>query len=132
MQNHFHTALAKLTTDEVNAVVSPLIAVLQATLEPGADAGAARDFIEHYLAAVEVNGHEFGYVAPNGKRFDTEAEVVGFSQQRRDEPWRRMAGALTGGKLGNGGQPFTPTTVIVGFIPTVAGVAESTPRTPGA
>ena len=135
MTNHFHTALGKLTTDEVNALVSPLVAVLHATLEPGADSGAAREFVERYVAAVEVNGHEFAYVAPNGTRFEESAsepeaesdEVVGFSHERRNEPWRRMAGALTGGKLGSGGQPFTPTTVIVGFTPTTVIVGAKNP-----
>jgi hypothetical protein len=135
MTNHFHTALGKLTTDEVNALVSPLVAVLHATLEPGADAGAAREFVERYIAAVEVNGHEFAYVAPNGTRFEESAaeaesdEVVGFSHERRNQPWRRMAGALTGGKLGSGGQPFTPSTIVVAFTPSTVVVAAKNPRT---
>lgn len=107
---------------------SPLIAVLQASLEEGADPEAARTFVGRYIDAVEVNDHEFAYVAPNGRTFaddsDTaEAEVVGFGQPR--PPWRQMAATMTGGKLGlpRGDERFTPTTIIVAFTPTTLIVA---------
>lgn len=134
MTNHFRSALDKLSTEEVNALCSPLIAVMQAAIEPGADVDAARTFIDRYIAALDVNDHAFAYVAPNGTEFcddQPEAEldeVVGFSHNRRPEPWRRMAGALTGGKLGGGGaEHFTPTTVIVAFTPTTVIVATTQP-----
>lgn len=125
MTNHFRNALSKLTTDEVNALCSPLIAITLAALEPEADGEAAQEFIDRYVAALEVNDHNFAYVAPNGTTFaDDEpeaelAEVVGFSNNRRPEPWRRMAASLTGGKLGGGADFFTPSTVVVAsFTPT--------------
>lgn len=147
MTNHFRTAMSKLTTEEASAVAAPLLAVLHASTDDGADAEAAIEFIDRYTAAMGVNGHELMWIAPNGRRFDEAsgdeasggdsaeplaeelAEVSGFQHNgqparpngRRAEPWRGLAAQLTGGRLGQLGDDFILT--VVGFTPTTVIVA---------
>ena len=103
MSNHFKAGIQALEPDQINALVSPLIALIRCAADEPADPDALTDFADRYEAALGVHGHQLTYMAPNGVVFDAddsseEGEVVGFRTD--DPPWRRMAGSLTMGRIG--------------------------------
>jgi|GEM_PF-7012300 len=103
MTNHFHSALNKLTTEEVSALLAPLIAVAAASNVDGADIAAGEEFTERYLAGVAASGHELQWITPDGQTFATDAEhveVSGFIKIRPQMEAQALAGVLTGGRMG--------------------------------